>query len=333
MKKKNSLWLLMMILAVVLAFGGCSDNGSVPGDNEDTQKEQRDLDRDGEGDDRNGGKQEGNKQEDDKQEGNKQEDDKQEGNKQEDGKQEEGKQEDGKQGDSKQEEGKQGDDKKAAQNDSDSEDQHPGSTTEDRKAQGSEENRLVGTWVSDPIDALARGFMVGMGDLGEYGEYLALDESKLIMRYRFVFDENGNVSASIDEKSYNETMVYVVETMEAGTKRYIEDTLKNAGLDMSVDEFMEMLGTTWDEFNKETREEAYSGIDTDSEEQVSVYEVRDGRIFMAGTRDELENTDSVSFEVSGDVLTLIAYYDVDGELVDDSVWGGILEMPIVFHRQ
>lgn len=311
MKRKSSLWILMVLLVFALAFGGCSDNGSVSGDDEDTRKEQTDRDRDAEEDDKDNDRSDQDDDKDDNKSGRGDDDDK--------------------------ENNKQDDDKKDAEKEDDSKDKQPSNVTDDQQGQGSEKNMLVGTWVSEPIDALTQEFMngvnSGMGDLDGMEEYFSFDESKLVMKLQFMFDAADNVSVSLEEKSLSETLEYVLDTVTSSMKKYLDDTFKSAGLDMSAEDYMKQLGISWDEFVSGMREEVYDSIAANSMGQSGTYEVRDGRIFMADDKAGLANGDSMSFEISGDKLTLLAYYNGAGELEDDSVWGGTITMPIVLYRQ
>ena len=318
MKKKSYLWLLIALLAMALCFGGCSDNAS--SDEEETRKEQRDKKDDDDDDD------------DDK----KSESD------------EKSESEEPSKSTEKTEESSESIETKSEEPSSSAEkSEEPSASKETTEVvETSEQNpnggvsvtdqSIVGKWVSDPIDGLADKLLEELGGFEEMEDYVNLDRNKIRFCIYFEFTADGKMIYGMDEENLGVTMEYIASSMIDGVKLYIEKMFKDAGMEMTFADYLAASGMSEEEFEKEMRDQLYQYVDQEEMKEEGIYVVKDGRLYAAeaseGTVD-VNHSESISYTISGNKLTLLAYFDENGQSQNVDVMDDLLKLPMTLTRK
>lgn len=336
MKKKSYLWLLIALLAMALCFGGCSDNAS--SDDEETRKEQRDKKEDDEDD----------KKDDDKSESDvKSEVDAK--TEESSGSAEKKSEEPSESVEKKSEESSESIEKKSEEPSGSvekktEESSEPAESTEvtetpEQKPNGGitvSDQSIVGKWVSEPIDSLTDKLLDELGGFDEMKDYVNFDRKKIKFCIYFEFTADGRMIYGMDEESLGETMDYIATSLIDGVKVYIEKMFEESGMEMSFADYLKATGMSEEEFESELRDELYQYVDQDDMKEEGLYVVKNGRLYAAeaseGTVD-VNHCESLSYTISGNKLTLLAYFDEDGQSQNVDVMDDLLKLPITLTRK
>lgn len=131
-------------------------------------------------------------------------------------------------------------------------------------------------------------------------------------------------------------MDYVASCLIEGAKLYVTQLLKDSGVDMGFGDYLSAVGMSEEEFEKQMRDELYQYVDSSEVRAEGFYVVKNGRLYAVAASEGAENmdyTESLSYTVSGDKLTLLAYYNEDGQIKDNNVLDELISLPITLTRE
>lgn len=110
---------------------------------------------------------------------------------------------------------------------------------------------LVGVWEGevDMTDLINQEFAADP----TMAKYLKVDHFAVVLQ--FSFKEDGSFVMTIDEDSVKKAFEEMKEPLATGLLKYLEAMIKEAGMDMSVDDLLKMQGTTKEEMIDEIMKE------------------------------------------------------------------------------
>ncbi len=179
---------------------------------------------------------------------------------------------------------------------------------------------LEGTWrteidMADMInDQLAAGGM---------GEFVNISDFSITMVMDIKAD--GTYAMTVDKDALNGSLEGVKEDMKNGVISYMENMIKEKGLNMSVEDAMATAGISLDDMiNQAFSAEAVDEMTADMNFE-GQYKAEDGKFYTSGSVDEAPSDNYETYTLDGDTLTL----DVSDAEVPSS-----LEqfLPMVFTR-
>ena len=172
--------------------------------------------------------------------------------------------------------------------------------------QKNDQELIVGSWTYEIEGAenFNEGMEKGMGE--ELVKYFKVDSIKF--RMIVTYKEDGTYSMEVDENFVPELIDKMEKVVRSGLEKYFEDAIRQAGMDLSVDEFLELSGTSLDAameemFSEENVDELIKIFTT---KQVGKYKLENGKIYW--TTEENEEFDEESYDtykLEGDALTLL----------------------------
>lgn len=164
-----------------------------------------------------------------------------------------------------------------------------------------EDATIIGTWANE-IDAttMINGYL-GLDD--EMSQYIKFDE--FIVTVNVTFNENGTYKMSIDEEATNESFQKVKKAVSDGLYKYLEDIIKEAGYDITVEEFLEFAETDFDTMLNETINDGAVNQMINIMQAEGKYKVEENKLYMTETADdEFDNEKYQVFTLTDDTLTL-----------------------------
>ena len=168
------------------------------------------------------------------------------------------------------------------------------------------------------------------------GDYVNLDRNKIRFCIYFEFTADGKMIYGMDEENLGVTMEYIASSLIDGVKLYIDKMFKDAGMEMTFADYLAASGMSEEEFEKEMRDELYQYVDQEEMKEEGIYVVKDGRLYAAeaseGTVD-VNHSESISYTISGNKLTLLAYFDENGQSQNVDVMDDLLKLPMTLTRK
>ncbi len=160
---------------------------------------------------------------------------------------------------------------------------------------------LEGTWRTE-ID-MAEMINEQMAASG-MGEFVNISDFSITMVMDIKGD--GTYAMTVDKDALAGSMEGVKEDMKNGVTAYMENMLKEQGLDMSVEDAMAASGTSLDDmvdqaFSEEAMDEMTAGLHIEGQ-----YKAEDGKFYTSGSVDEAPSDNYESYTLDGDTLTLDA---------------------------
>ncbi len=150
----------------------------------------------------------------------------------------------------------------------------------------------------------------------EAAEYLKATDFTLVLN--FSFKEDGTFSIFADEASCTTAMNNLKEDLKKGMENLLVDSMKDSGLDMTIDQILALAGTTLDAlieeaFDEEDFEEILTCFDTEGK-----YEAKDGKLFTGEGDDSIDLTVYETYEVvnNNEIHLTQLVGDVDEETKD-----------------
>lgn len=137
------------------------------------------------------------------------------------------------------------------------------------------EKKVVGTWKTtiDFTDKLNEMLTADGGE--EMAEYFTIKDYKFDVV--LAINEDGTYKMSADEASIKTAMTNIGTQLTEGMVKMLEDMFKDAGMDMTVEEYLDMQGMTMDDLTKEMmdsiNEEDFTGM-----ESTGTYVIEDTKI-------------------------------------------------------
>lgn len=152
---------------------------------------------------------------------------------------------------------------------------------------------IVGTWEAevDFAEFLTESMASELGEMASYFEF-----KDLTLKLVLTFDEDGAYTLSGDKASAEKLFDKLIEQLKPGMVSYLEDQLKAAGAEMSVEDMLAASGMTIDSlmeqsFSDDMIDEMIAEMESDGE-----YEIKDGMLYLDG--------DECEYELKGDSLTI-----------------------------
>ncbi len=187
----------------------------------------------------------------------------------------------------------------------------------DKSASG---DSLEGTWRAnlDMTDMFNEQMAAG-----GMGEFMNISEFGITMVMEFKSD--GTYSLSADEDALASSMEGLKEELKSSATAYLENMLKEQGLDMSVEDALAASGMSLDDmlnqiFSEESMNELTAGMKSEGQ-----YKAEDGKLYTSDSVDEAPGDSYESYTLDGDTLTLDAG--------DSEVPSGLEDLlPLVFTR-
>lgn len=172
----------------------------------------------------------------------------------------------------------------------------------------SEKDQILGTWegsinLADAINAtLAEGFAADP-TTADMAEYMTI--SSLSIDYTLTFNEDNTYSMVVDEAQVETAMTNAALEIVNGMIEYLGDVLAEAGVEMTVEEYMESMGISLEDLTNELLGEfniADSLGDLNSEGN---FKVSDGKLYMSDGLDyAVDEAVYETYTVESGILTI-----------------------------
>lgn len=141
-------------------------------------------------------------------------------------------------------------------------------------------------------------------------DYIKIDDFGMTIQLSL---KDGKFTLGIDEKSVEDSMSKLIDSVKDGVKDYLEDTIKAQGIDMSVDEYCQaMAGMSYDDYFDTAMAQSLNMdamMDQFSDMEVSGTYKEDGDTLIL--TDENGEEEELTFKLDGDKLTLDSDMDKD----------------------
>ncbi len=168
-------------------------------------------------------------------------------------------------------------------------------------------NEIAGNWKGemDLTDAMTTMLGSSVGD-ESITEYIKISDVTLILNLSL--DKDGKYTMSIDEEKAKSTMGNVVDSMKSGMREYIEKLISDQGMDLSVDDYFQMLaGTSYDEYVNSMMDVDTLMSQFEDMKTKGTYEAKDGKLVL---KDEDGGETEFDFEIKDSKMTLDSDMDV-----------------------
>ncbi len=179
----------------------------------------------------------------------------------------------------------------------------------------SEQDKFIGSWETtvDMADMINQGMAT---EDDEMAEYLKVEEFNVSMIW--TFKDDGTYKMYIDEKKTKKSFESVKDDIKEGMNEYVEDLIRNEGLDFTVDEYMESLGTDMDSLMDSIfGDEMYDFMFGETELAEGNFKAEKGKLYMSdGLDDEIDENEYDTYEISENKLKLIESF---GEYADENI--------------
>ena len=170
----------------------------------------------------------------------------------------------------------------------------------------SDKKNIIGTWQADINYAAAVNAGIYSADgMEDMGDYFKFDEFYLTTT--FTFFEDGTYTVELDSTSVFNAVHGIRGHMSAGMRQYLADEIKKAGLDVSVDSYLVMLGLNWITLGEMLLTDYTLGQIADELNRGTkgFYRVEKGKIYMtAGTDEDLTEENYDTYTLDGNTLIL-----------------------------
>ena len=147
----------------------------------------------------------------------------------------------------------------------------------------SDKDKLLGTWVAtvnlaDMINEEMAGSDPTMA------EYLKIDN--LEMKFVLTFNKNDTCSMVIDEDALADEIDDALDILMDGTKQYLEDLFADQGLDMPIDDLLDMAGVSLDDLRNELAGELDIADEFADMNFEGNFKASKGKLYMSTSLDE-----------------------------------------------
>lgn len=144
-----------------------------------------------------------------------------------------------------------------------------------------EKDKFIGTWKTEM--ELASQINKELASDEELAKYVKVNS--FVLALNFTFHQDGTYVASIDKDSLDNSILGMKDDFAKGMRGYIEAMIQSEGFDMSIDEFFDLTGMTFEELI----EESLSGFDTESLvgefNTEGNYLVENGKLYLSDGKD------------------------------------------------
>jgi len=177
-----------------------------------------------------------------------------------------------------------------------------------------ESSKLVGKWEAK-VD-LTEFLKEDMDN--EMLEFIDIDDFSIVLVMEF--DKDGTYERSVDEDAFEDSIENVKKSFKKGMTKYFEDLIDEQGLDMTVEEVLEMSDTDMDEVIDQAFDKDMWSEMTEAVKCKGQYKAEDGKIYMSVDEDDEPDDDMYwSYELDGDEfeVTKEKGFDEDEELGEE----------------
>ncbi len=160
---------------------------------------------------------------------------------------------------------------------------------------------IVGTWTGeqDMTDMMNSMFAADP----DMAEYLSVDRFAVTITMEFKKDET--YSMTVDRDALEDTLDEFIADLSAGMEDYLAASLEDAGLEMSVEDFLAMQGMSMDDLMAEAFSEEMVDDMISEMECEGNYKVKDGELFLSAGLDYAVDPDMPQdYTIKGDTLTI-----------------------------
>lgn len=167
--------------------------------------------------------------------------------------------------------------------------------------------KILGSWQAEIDYAAAVNAGIysaeGMEDVGDYFEF-----DTFPLTTTFTFLEDGTYTVTLDSQSVFKAVQGIRSHMAAGMEQYLADQIKKAGLDISADAYLAMLGLNRITLGEMLFTDYTMGKIAEelSKGSSGLYRVEKGKLYMTADLDtELTDENYDTYQLDGDTLTLL----------------------------
>lgn len=138
----------------------------------------------------------------------------------------------------------------------------------------------------------------------EFAEYFELDECVLVLQ--MTFNDDDTYELAVDKDSAEEAADIIRKAFEDCFNEYFKAYLKEAGVDMTVDEMLAASGSSMEALlDEEMGEDNKEFIEMFSEmEDGGYYKAEDGKLYTYEDEDDYDEDVYETYELDGDTLTV-----------------------------
>ena len=182
---------------------------------------------------------------------------------------------------------------------------------------GSDKDKFVGTWSAnvDMTDIINDS----LAEDPETAEYFTVDNFGMTLL--FTFEEDGSYKITADEDAFAKSCDSLIETITEGATKYLEDTAKAEGLDMTADDMLGIMGLSMDDFMGEMMDQDDLKELLADVEDSGKYEVKDGKLYTT-----LDENDYIAYKFVSD--TELQFTEMGGEDASDEELQALLPMTL-----
>ena len=177
---------------------------------------------------------------------------------------------------------------------------------------GTATESIVGTWTGtvDITDYLTDTMTAADASMATYFTF-----SDLVMDMTMSFTAEGTCSMEFDQEGMETLINKMLEQMRPGLEKMMTEAIAAEGLDMSLEEFLEMAGISLDDLLAEVADAALSADVLEDMNQSGNYQAKDGRLWISDDLDsEIDEDDWQVYTIENGTLTIdLADGDTDVE--------------------
>ncbi len=170
---------------------------------------------------------------------------------------------------------------------------------------------LLGTWTGtvELADVINEELIGTDEEMATYFNFSDLD-----IEFVMTFGEDGACTFEISKDSIDTMMEKLSGQMNDGMGKMIEDVLKQAGVDMSVEEYLTMMKMDMDALIEEALAGAVDESDFEDMTFEGYYKGKEGKLYLNEDGKEFDEGDYISYTLEGDKLTIQAPEDMDEDM-------------------
>lgn len=169
---------------------------------------------------------------------------------------------------------------------------------------------IEGTWANE-IDSTEM-LVSYLGIEEDLSEYIKID--KFVVTMNVTFNEDGTYKMKVDEKTTKESFLAARDIVSDGLRKYLEDTIKNEGYDITVEEFLEFAETDFDTLINDYINDGIINQMVNIMQNEGKYKVEENKLYMTETADsEFDDEVYQVFTLTEDTLTLTESFGNESE--------------------
>lgn len=181
--------------------------------------------------------------------------------------------------------------------------------------------KIIGTWTTE-IDITEKLNETFAQD-AEMSEYLEIEKFAIVMRV--TFNEDGTYNMTVDADTVEKSIQAAKQNLSDGLYKYFEAAIKEQGISLSVEEFLNYAEVDLDAMTGELfNEDLVKDFSTQMTNQGN-YKIDDKKLYMSeGTDVEINEEKYETFKLTRKKLTLLESFGDEKESVQT--------YPMVFNR-